>query len=343
MNIYVIRNRQQFGPYSEQTLLDYVNSGTLLKQDIAFVEGQTTQRTVGYFLKRAHLKASVPHRGHLFSQLKAIGAELIFPFKSILQKDFWKDRQMLILLVAGLLPMLLMLFPLRGYFLFYTIALYFSIIWGMFFYACFKTQQVHLGQTVGVFFFTQVVAFVIWGFCLNKLNVFYNFTTWPFPLNVGGYILGVGLTEEFAKMVPLLFLLSKAKEPLIPQTIMFYGLMSGIAFGVYEGVEYQMTLNAAMEYDQSFFLNIARLTSLPFMHACWCGIGGYFLSFANLYPKYRRSLYTLALLIPSCLHGLYDSFCGVWQGLSIVVAVLTLLFLSTYLKQGVDMQSKLRQ
>ena len=106
-----------------------------------------------------------------------------------------------------------------------------------------------------------------------------------FPFNLLGYVFGVGLTEEFGKMIPLLIILRKAKEPLIPQTMVFYGLMAGISFGVFEGVQYQMTVNAEQTYDVSFFLNIARLTSLPFLHACWCGIAGYFLSFAHLYPK----------------------------------------------------------
>ena len=99
-----------------------------------------------------------------------------------------------------------------------------------------------------------------------------------------GFILGVGLTEELAKLIPLLFISSKSKQPLIPQTLVYYGLMSGIAFGVYEGVHYQLSVNSTLEYSASFFHNIARLTSLPFMHAIWCGIAGYFVAFAKLYP-----------------------------------------------------------
>ena len=31
MNIYIIRNAQRFGPYDEQALLSYVNSGQIRK------------------------------------------------------------------------------------------------------------------------------------------------------------------------------------------------------------------------------------------------------------------------------------------------------------------------
>ena len=106
-------------------------------------------------------------------------------------------------------------------------------------------------------------------------------------------------TEEFGKMVPLLIINRKSKEPLYPRTLVFYGLMSGIAFGVFEGVQYQVTFNTQLDYTSAFYSNIARLTSLPFLHAIWCAIAGYFVAFANLYPKYRRSLYFLALAIPA--------------------------------------------
>ena len=58
---------------------------------------------------------------------------------------------------------------------------------------------------------------------------------------------------------------------------------SGIAFGVFEGVQYQVTINAQMDYTSAFYSNIARLTSLPFLHAIWCAIAGYFIAFANFF------------------------------------------------------------
>ncbi len=245
--------------------------------------------------------------------------------------------------LVGLLPMIFMNIPLGGFFIFYEVSLYFSIIWGLFFYACFKTHQVKLKTTLNVFFLTQLCVFVAWDLLgLPKVNPFYAFTDVAFPLNILGYVFGVGLTEELGKMIPLLIILRNAKEPLIPQTMVFYGLMAGISFGVFEGVQYQMTVNAEQTYDVSFFLNIARLTSLPFLHACWCGIAGYFLSFAHLYPMYRRGLYVLAISIPAIVHGLYDSFADL-GAISLVMVFLGLMLLMMYLKQSVDYQSKLRQ
>lgn len=343
MNIYVTRNNQRFGPYNEQTLLSYVNNGQILKQDKAIAVGDSLEQTVGYYLKRANLKCHVQNKGNIISQLSQIGAELIFPKAKLFSKQFLSDQRFIILALVGLLPMVIMNIPLGGVFLFYEVSLYFSIIWGLFFYACFKTPQVRLKTTLSVFFLTQLCVFVVWDLTgLPKLNPFYLFTDITFPLNVLGFVLGVGVTEEFAKMIPLLLILRKTKEPLIPQTMVFYGLMSGIAFGVFEGVQYQITVNAQQTYDVSFFLNIARLTSLPFLHACWCGIAGYFLSFANLYPKYRRGLYFLALCIPALIHGLYDALSNYWL-VSLIMVFVGLMLLTVYLKQSVDYQSKLRR
>ncbi len=343
MNIYVIRNNQRYGPYTEQVLLAYVNQGQVLIHDKAIRDGETKEQTVGFYLKQAGLKSKVANKGNIISQLKSIGSELIFPKTTMLSRSFLLDPRFMVMAIVGLFPMIIMNISFRGFLLFYEVALYFSIIWGLFFYSYFKTWQVKLKTTLLVFFLTQILVFTFWDILgISKINPFYFFVDKIFPIDIVGYVLGVGFTEELVKMLPLLYILKKTKEPLIPQTLVFYGLMSGIAFGVFEGVGYQMTVNIKQTYDVSFFLNIARLTSLPFLHACWCGIAAYFLSFAHLYPKYRHGLYLLALSVPAIIHGLYDSLSN-FRGVSLVMVFIGLMLLMVYLKQGVNYQSKLRQ
>lgn len=343
---FVIRNNQQYGPYDIDFLAQYVRQGKLLHCDKAFDENRPNDvQTIGFFLKLNHRKVKVPHKGSLFSQIKNIGQELIIP-KEIVKRSTWtSDKRLLLLALIGLVPLLLQFVAFSNFFVFYSISLYFSVIWGLFFYYFFKTKQVKLKTTLAVFFLTQAFIFAIWGFGINKLNVFYFLegTNGVF-LRLLFFILAVGLTEEFTKAIPILIISSKAKEPLIPQTLVFYGLMSGIAFGVFEGVQYQMGVNAEMEYTASFFSNIARLTSLPFLHAIWCGIAGYFISFAKLYPKYRKSLYVLAIGIPALLHGIYDTFCSSFLSMLIAVPVtfIGVVLLMTYLKKGSNFQTTLR-
>lgn len=338
---YILRNNQQFGPYDYNLISSYVNDGKILKRDIAFMQNNTADiRTAGYFLKKKGINTKIGHKGNILQQLKSIGRELILP-KSVFQvKDWFKDKRLISLAAIGLGPAFLISFTLFSYFTFYAIALYFSIIWGLFFYYLFNTKQVKWQTSVLVFFLVQIAVLVF----INLQNFpgfsfFYSLINSDYLLiRMIGFIFGVGILEEIIKALPLFFIVQKAKEPLIPQTLVYYGLISGIGFGVYEGVLYQTTVNVELGYNESFFMNVARLTCLPFLHAIWSGIAGYFISFADLYPKYRKSLYLLAILVPALLHGLYDTF-G-WSIVGLFITVIGVVLLINYLKQGINYQSK---
>lgn len=180
MKIHIIRNNQRYGPYDEKTLLAYVNQGQILIQDKAIKDGDTVEQTVGFYLKTAGLKTEVANKGYIISQLKAIGSELIFPKTTMLSKNFLSDQRFLILAIVGLFPMVIMNMLFGGFLLFYEVSL--SIIWGLFFYTCFKTLQVKLKTTLFVFFLTQALVFALWDIIgLPKLNPFYALLEMPFP------------------------------------------------------------------------------------------------------------------------------------------------------------------
>lgn len=344
---YIIRNNQQYGPYSLDVLRQYVEDGQLLLHDTACDDNNPNNRqTIKYFLKQNHIKTKIPHKGGLFAQIKDIGRELIFPKDVLQRKVLASDKRLLLLAMIGLVPLLLIgligwlanIFPFA---VFYAVSLYFATMWGLFFFYFFRTKQVKLKNTLAIFFISQLVVFLLFGFGLNYVNPFY----WIGPdsgflLRLVFFVFAVGVTEEMTKAIPIWIESARSKEPLVPQTLVFYGLISGIAFGVFEGVQYQMTVNAQLDYTSSFFLNIARLTSLPFLHAIWCGIAGYFSAFAMLYPKYRRSLYFLAIAVPAILHGLYDTLGGGIIG--VLISFIGVVLLMTYLKKGANYQSKLR-
>ena len=343
---YIFRNNQQFGPYTIDVLKTYLEDGKILKQDKACsVSNPQNIQTVEYFLKSNGQKINIKHKGSLHQQLKDIGKELIFPKDVFSLKEMKKDSRLLWLALMGLTPaFLIRFFSPVPFITFYVIALYFSIIWGLFFFYFFKTPQIKTKTTIALFFILQIVVFVVWDILSLPhwpvINIFYGFTeSTSLILRLIGFIFGVGFLEEAVKAIPLLFILQRAKEPYIPQSLVFYGLMSGIAFGVFEGVQYQMTVNTELDYANAFFMNVARLTSLPFLHAVWAGTAGYFLAFANLYPKYRLSLYFLAIFIPATIHGLYDVL-G-WSIPGLLLTLFSVVLLMCYLKQGVNYQSKL--
>lgn len=344
MAYYILRDGTEYGPYDITAIQQYVNDGKILKHDQAKDASTGCVNTVGYYLKVNGVKCHIKSKGSFVDQLKAIGSELILPISLLKSRQWLSDKRLLLLALIGLGPSVIMLLPIQGFMVFYAVALYFSAIWGLFFYYFFKTNQVSLKITLSVFFLTQVFVFLLWDILgLPTLNPFYQLIDTIFIFDLFGYIFGVGLTEEFVKLLPLLIIYRFAKEPLQPKTLVFYGLMSGIAFGVFEGVQYQMSVNINLDYTSSFFMNIARLTSLPFLHAIWTGIAGYFIGFAKLYPLYRHALYFLSITIPSVLHGLYDTFCSSYLGMLIALPItfIAVFLLTTYLKQGQNYQSKL--
>ena len=112
-----------------------------------------------------------------------------------------KDKALITLALVGLLPTLLWVIPMFDWGVHYFIALYFSCIWGLFFYYLFKTNQVSLKSTVIIFFLEQGFIFLVWGLLgIPSLNPFYYLKDAAFPVNIVGYVLGVGLPEEFAKL-----------------------------------------------------------------------------------------------------------------------------------------------
>lgn len=340
--LFIIRNQHEYGPYGVSDIARYVEEGRLLLNDRARDAESGDEGTVEELLGARGIHPHVRSRGSLMQQLRYIGHAFIFPKDDMERHHLMEDKRLLILAIVGLSLSIIMLLPIGGYLVFYAVSLYFATIWGLFFSYFFRTRQISKGKAVSTFFLTQLGVFIIFS-GLNKLNFFYNFTSAPFPLSILGYILGIGLTEEFAKMIPLLVLERRAREPQLPQTMVFYGLMAGIAFGVFEGVQYQTSINIRADYTTAFVLNIARLTSLPFLHAVWAGICGYFVGMAGLYPQYRKSLYVLALFIPATLHGLYDLFAGGFYLISLVIAFLSVFLLMAYLRRSNVLREKLRR
>ena len=336
----VLRNNQKFGPYSIQNIKQYVEDGKILLFD-EIESNNGNPLSVRDILKQNKVAVKIKSQGNIAAQINSIGKELLIPKIDFLKKEIIKDKRLLYLSVMGLAPAFLIKFTFSTWLTFYAIALYFSLLWAIFFYYIFRTPQVVNKKAIGIFFLTQLAAVVFVNLqSLPIISSLYSFTDSPsFMKRIIGFTLGVGVLEETIKALPLFFILRQTKKPLIPQTMVYYGLISGIGFGVLEGVLYQTTLNKELGYGEAFFMNIARLTSLPFLHAIWAAIAGYFLSFAFLFPLHRKGLFVLAIIIPAILHGFYDTF-G-WSLIGLASTVLSVILLMYYLKRSADYQSKL--
>ena len=340
MQYSIERNNQTFGPYDLSAIQTYVYEGKILLQDkvVSSIGENISVRDV---LKRNNLKYKIKS-GTIFSQIQSFGLNLLLPKDSISFKTLKEDSKLIVISLVGLAPAFLIRITGATVITFYVIALYFSLIWGLFFYSVFKTNQVSIKKTVLIFFSVQILIFFsVFVLDINQFNPFYRLIEEgnSFVNQVIGFVLGVGIFEELVKLLPVYFFLKYSKEPLLPQTVVFYGLISGIGFGVFEGVIYQINVNSKLDYNTSFFMNIARLTSLPFLHAVWTGISSYFISFSFLYPIKRYSMWLLAIFIPALLHGLYDVF--TWSLIGLFIAYLGVALLIIYLKKAKDFQSKI--
>jgi RsiW-degrading membrane proteinase PrsW (M82 family) len=334
------RNNQIFGPYEPSTILIYVNEGKILLQD-KVVSNNGQEVSVRDILKSNKLKTNIKKSGNVFSQIQSFGLNLILPNDSFSFRNFKNDNKLLLISIIGLAPVLLIKLTSSSVFTFYAIALYFSSIWGLFYFELFKTNQVKIKKALSIFFIVQLSIFVlVFLLDINRFNPFYKLLDSNSILNrIVGFVFGVGVFEELIKILPVYFFIKYVKEPQIPQTVVFYGLISGIGFGVFEGVVYQINVNSQLGYNESFFMNIARLTSLPFLHSVWTGISAYFLSFSFINPTKRYALWFLAILIPAIIHGLYDVF--TWSLIGLFIAYLGVALLVLYLKKAKEFQNKI--
>lgn len=276
------------------------------------------------------------------AELRAIGPHLMIPWQEFRSGRWLRNRRSLLIAGVGLLPLVVLAFlrqPQVATHAYWTVGLYFSVLWAAFFYHAFPAPGVNLRDSALCFFCSAFI-------CALMLFVIYHYTPirWLLPGTSGelswqkwiSFVVGVGFPEELSKAV-ILVLMFKKQDHLTPHTMLFYGLMSGLGFGIYEGVNYQFGINLTISRTASeyYLLNVLRLTSLPFLHAVWTGIAGHFIGFAYRYPERGRLLWGAALLVPMVLHGTYDAFAN--TALGVVVAMFSVLALNLYLARSMEL------
>ena len=348
MKIIIQRNQENFGPYPLSLVEQYLQQGTLLLHDLAREENASSaafvplsQLLANAGIVRPSLVAANPLSLAL-QNLKSFDLRLLFPWQTISSFSWFTDRRLLYLAAVGLGPALALALAPGIWAGYWAVALYFSSLWAVFFYYLFKTNQVEPKICALCFFFTGLASIAVllllqqlppWIFLYALAESKFIFT------RLTGMLLGVGLNEELCKAAILFWVVCRPGKLLIPQTVVFYGMMSGLGFGIYEGVHYQLHINRAQGVDTAYLLNIARLTSLPFIHAVWTGLAGYFIGFAALYPQKRYGLWVVAIALPACFHAIYNTF-G-WGLLGLGSALISVILLNTYLANVAQMQRQL--
>ena len=348
MRVIIQRNGREFGPYSASQVQQFLAQGNLFPHDLA----REDHLAGGSYVPLSQLMARTrsPSGGagignpfhRAIQDLKALDMRLIVPRQEIVSLRWTKDRRLMYLAAVGLAPAIALTVAPGVGSAYWLLALYFSALWSLFFYYLFRTGQVETKFCVLCFFFTGIVS-------IAGLLIIQRVPPWTYlytmakasnlPTRFLGMFFGVGVHEELCKATVLFWLVRRPGKLLIPQTVVFYGMISGLGFGIYEGVAYQQKVNRLAGVDTAYFLNIARLTSLPFLHAVWTGIAGYYVAFAALYPRRRFGLWVLAITTPALFHATYNTF-G-WGLVGLGAAFLSVILLMTYLSNCQQMQQHL--
>ena len=254
-------------------------------------------------------------------------------FRALTQND---HNRVLSITAIGLFPIFVYLFfgpqiSIRAVFI--LTALYFSVLWGVFFYNIFPAKGVKITTSVFCFLGTALIS-------ISMLILFYKIPVIGVPVEwaqspelssrLAGFLLGVGLPEELCKLF-MVYVLSRRADEFSPRIMLYYGLMSGLGFGIYEGITYQLDRNLSLSSSpgEYFFLNLVRLTTTPLLHAVWTGIAAFLFAFAVHFPKRKVAFGIACVAIPASMHGGYDAFAGTIGGLSF--AAMSVLMLSLYL------------
>jgi protease PrsW len=289
-----------------------------------------------YLGRRAALYRRAP------DEIRAVLPLLFEPFRHLDAIGWPRWRGILLIALMGIGPLAFVtFFSVLGdwYDAYKVLGLYFSALWAVVFAAAFRATGIRWRIGLAAYFGTTFIGMTVLQLSL-MLGIEQTRTTLVAAENllvaIPSAILFIGFPEELTKALVLFAIWRFAGIPPL-RAFVFYGLLSGLGFGIKEGVQYQSTvyLQAAGHNGIVYYLqSVLRMTSLPFFHAMWSGIAAYLIWFAARVPSARAGLIVLAIAVPATFHGLYDAFVGrggLWSFAALVVAGTSISLLGIYL------------
>ncbi len=333
---FIKRQEKELGPFTGDQIKTAFQKGQILKKDLIRHSNSEKCISVSDFFKHNGLilSQSTEDIGTVFTNFfKLVFVFLNFP--KYMGKS-WNENKIIIFLSSiVLIPVGVILFSSFPEISYSIFGLYFALIWALILYKTIGTDQVKLWHTIALFFATIIFSIIF-------INILHST---PFRVLVDtalasenlvvkfiAMFIGVGLVEEFCKQLFVYILILKSPTVISTKTAIFYGMICGLAFGIFEGVEYQMGVNKTMDVDMNYYYNLLRLTSLPFFHAIWAGIGAFFISLSFIDLRYNISYKIIGLILPAFIHATYNSFGWTLPGIGIIIIATILLM--TYLARG---------
>jgi RsiW-degrading membrane proteinase PrsW (M82 family) len=348
MKILIRRNAQDFGPYTPSAVQLYLEQGKIRPLDLARLETESDAdwRSLAKLMRQHGIASPVLSDAYrpakILADLRGLDLRLLWPWHDIRSGRWLRDRRVLTFVGIGMLPILMVCLAPGVTVVYWGIAFYFAALWALFLFQLFRTQETQPRVAVACFLATSLVAIPVLLFIqrIPPLSLLHAMAGSPRLLTrFAGMFLGVGISEEICKAAVVYFVATRPGRVLLPQTVVLYGMISGLGFGCFEGVGYQIAVNRNAPADLNYFLNVLRLTSLPFLHAVWTGISAYFISFSTIVPSKQAGLLIVAVLMPALFHGLYNTLGPNLLGLG--MAVVSVFFLMSYLAGSRELKAHL--
>ena len=118
------------------------------------------------------------------------------------------------------------------------------------------------------------------------------------------FLFFVGFVEEFAKFIPVRYIIFKDKEFDEPVDGLIYTSVSAAGFMLVENIIY---IYSGIMQGYGGMMTISRIISSP-MHILFSAYYGYAMGIVKYFPEKSKSLIKRNFIIASILHGLFDFF-----------------------------------
>ena len=293
-----------------------------------------------------------------YREATTLWALLSKPFRRIALIPRRTRRAAILLALVGAVPLAAAELTKSAPVQYWALAIYFSLLWAGFFAVLYHGEGAQPRIAAAMYFGTGVCSLalvVVLSYGLSQAREPYLQSTNPFVV-LAGFILGVGIPEELVKALPLFVLCRFVALPPL-QLFIYYGLISGLGFGLYEGIAYQRhtildstvsQLTGASAGERTLALtsyyiaNVLRLTSAPFFHAVWTGIAAFLIWFGMRFRRHRLSFFALAIGVPAIFHGLYDGFLALHDpAVTVLVALLSAALLGVFVGSAKELEREI--
>jgi RsiW-degrading membrane proteinase PrsW (M82 family) len=273
-------------------------------------------------------KQSGDAAAHVWADVRSFQFKWIVPYETVLSAAVLRNPITWVMLLFGFGPLLCAHVVTSPQQTLVSVMIYFALAWTAYFFVFVAHRTTDLRVGLGAAAFTVFVGVPV-GMLLKRippLSLFYALKSSDLGIErLVGLTFADGLNEELLKALVLWLLAFRLKRIVKPSDGMFYGALSGLGFAVFEGYKY---VAAAQDPSGIIMQMLLRTTALPFLHATFTAINGYFISLATVTRRRRVALCALGLAVASVLHGAYDFASGISE---VFIAAFTYLLLVSYI------------